>query len=87
MLLARWAPPRQVSGIAAPFILVNSLAGLAGHAASLAKLPPNFALFAVTVAVGGWLGATHGSKRLAGTGIRRMLAAVLVIAGVKMLMT
>ena len=87
ILLARWSDPKRAAGVAAPFILVNSAAGLAGNASGLAALPAAFPLWAVAVGVGGWVGATHGSRRLAGTGIRRMLAAVLVIAGLKLVLS
>ena len=87
LLLTRMTDPRHASGVAAPFILVNSIAALAGHPAGLANISASFPLFVVCVAVGGWLGATHGSRRLAGPAILRVLAAVLAIAGVKMLLS
>jgi uncharacterized membrane protein YfcA len=36
------------------------------------------------VLVGGLIGATLGSRRLGNTGMRRALAAVLLVAGAKM---
>ena len=39
MVLLGWARVREVSGIAALFILVNSVAGLLGHVGSLQQIP------------------------------------------------
>jgi len=67
------------------FILVNSVAGLAGQVASLAMLPPATPVLAVMAFAGGLIGSTYGARRLATPTLRRLLAVVLVIAGVKML--
>ena len=84
LVLMHWAEVRQVSGISAVFILVNSAAGLAAKPASLALLPPALALYAIAAVVGGWLGAGYGKRRLGTTAIRRVLAAAILIAGVKL---
>jgi hypothetical protein len=39
LLFMHWAEPRQASGVASVFILVNSLAGLLGQPTSLSSLP------------------------------------------------
>jgi hypothetical protein len=87
LLILGWAGTRQTSAVAAPFILVNSVAGLAaGFAAGTAGLPPLTWLLAGAVLAGGWLGAEYGSRRLANPIVRRMLAAVLAVAGGKMML-
>lgn len=86
ILLLGWAGTRETSGIAALFILVNSLAGLAGHG-DLSALPGNFPVWLAVVAVLGWLGAEMGSRRFQLPVIRNLLAAVLVVAGGKMILT
>lgn len=86
LLIMGWAGTRETSGIAALFILVNSLAGLAGHG-NLSALPANFPVWAVVVGVLGWLGAEFGSRRLRLPVIRNMLAVVLALAGLKMVLT
>jgi hypothetical protein len=86
ILLMGWAGTRETSGIAALFILVNSLAGLAGHG-DLSALPANFPLWALVVGLLGWLGAEFGSRRLRLPLIRNLLAVVLALAGVKMVLT
>ena len=85
LLLARWAEPRQASGVSAAFILVNSLAGLWGSRANVSALPPEITGWAVAAVVGGLVGASLGSRRLAGPTLRRLLALVLVVAGAKLL--
>ncbi len=86
LLVMGWAGTRETSGIAALFILVNSLAGLAGIG-DLSSLPESFPIWAGLVAVLGWLGAEFGSRRLRLPVIRNLLAVVLVLAGVKMVLT
>lgn len=88
LILLRWAPVRQVSGVAAAFILVNSIAGLAGFlSAHAARLPEGLPWWALMAACGGVLGAEFGSKRFGHPAIKRALALVLLVAGVKMVLT
>ena len=85
LLMLGWAGTKQTSAVAAPFILVNSIAGLAaGFVAGTAVLPPATGLLAVAVLIGGWLGAEYGSRRFANPVVRRFLAVVLGVAGAKM---
>jgi uncharacterized membrane protein YfcA len=86
LLILGWAGTKQTSAVAAPFILVNSIAGLAGgFTVHAAKLPLQVAIFAVAVLIGGWLGAEYGSRRFANPLVRRILAVVLAAAGAKMI--
>lgn len=85
LLFMGWAPTRQVSGIAASFILVNSLSGLLGNLSSVNALPSALPLWAIAALGGGMLGTHLGTRTLTIPGIRIMLAVVLVVAGVKML--
>jgi uncharacterized membrane protein YfcA len=80
-----WAGTKQTSAVAAPFILVNSLAGLAAvFVSKSAALATYVWILAAAVLVGGWLGAEYGSRRFANPVVRRVLAVVLALAGVKM---
>ncbi len=85
LVLMGWAEVRQSAGIAAAFILVNSIAGLAGHASSLARLPEALPGWALAAVVGGTIGSEYGSRRLGTTALRRLLAVVLALAGLKMI--
>jgi uncharacterized protein len=84
LLFMGWSEIRQTGGVAAAFILVNSAAGLAGNPASVSQLPAGLPLWAGAVIVGGIIGAELGSRRLGTPAFRRMLAAVLVIAGIRL---
>ena len=91
LLLMGWATAKQTAGISAGFILVNSLAGLAGLFAASIKdggsLPfsnVSIVVFAVAVVIGGFVGSSIGSKKLGHISLRRVLAVVLVIAAAKM---
>ncbi|MDD1749387.1 MAG: sulfite exporter TauE/SafE family protein [Methanothrix sp.] len=86
LLLLGWADVRKTAGVSSAFILVNSTAGLLGHVESVRSLPHQILWWAPAVLVGGALGAELGSRRLTPLTMRRMLAAVLVVAGLKMLL-
>ncbi|HET9978295.1 MAG TPA: sulfite exporter TauE/SafE family protein [Burkholderiaceae bacterium] len=87
LLLAGWAAPKAAAATSALFILVNSAAGLAGHVLGGQPMPTMVLPLIAAAALGGWIGATLGSRRFEPTLIRRLLAAVLVIAGAKLLAT
>jgi len=87
LLMLGWARTKQTSAVAAPFILVNSIAGLAaGLISGTANLPSMTWILAGVVLVGGWLGAEYGSRRFANPMVRRVLAVVLAVAGGKMVL-
>ncbi len=85
LLLLGWASARRTAATSVWFILVNSASGLLGHLSSVARVPGEVALWAPVVLVGGAVGSTLGSRRLPGVVIRRLLAAVLVVGGWKLL--
>lgn len=85
LLFTRWADTREAAGISAAFILVNSVAGLAGHSLASRTLPHALPLFAVAAVLGGLIGSSLGSRRLGSPAFRRLLGVVLVIAGAKLL--
>lgn len=85
LLFMGWAETRQTGGVAAAFILVNSAAGLAGNPASLGHLPMQLPLWATAAVIGGLIGAELGSRRIGTPTFRRLLAAVLVVAGIKLI--
>jgi uncharacterized membrane protein YfcA len=87
LLFFRWAEVKVISGIAAAFILVNSIAGLLGVITSTTALPSALPYWAVAAVIGGYVGAEYGSKRLGNPIIQKLLAVVLVVAGVKMIAT
>jgi len=86
LLYMGWAETRATSGVAAPFILVNSIAGLLGHFSSVAQLPPSVPIWGAAAVIGGWIGATYGSKRAPAPVLRQLLSLVLIVAGVKLIL-
>lgn len=85
-VLLRWGSIKSVATLSAVFILVNSLAGLAGRAvAGRLELTPALGLVTAGVA-GGVLGSYLGSRRMPSVVLRRLLAMVLLIAALKLVM-
>jgi hypothetical protein len=85
IILFGWADARRTSGIAAGFIFVNSLAGLAGNWASVRSLPAGLPLLIGAVAAGALLGTWLGAARLPRPALLRGLGLVLAIAGAKLI--
>lgn len=86
LLHMRWAQPRLVSGISAMFILVNSVAGLSGSLSRTMAFPGFIYGWAIAAIAGGMIGSGIGSARLDNATIKRVLGAVLLFAGVKMIL-
>jgi len=84
LLFLGWSATKPASGVAAVFILCNSLAGLAGNIAIVKTLPPNLPVYAVAVLLGAVVGTTFGI-RFATPMILKALGLVLVIAGLKLI--
>lgn len=85
LVLSGWATVRESAAPTAAFILVNSIAGLLGLLSHQPKLPDALPFWVVAVILGGLIGASFGSRRLGNDALRQALAAVLLIAGMKML--
>jgi uncharacterized membrane protein YfcA len=85
LLAAGWAGTRFAAGTSAIFILANSISGLAGNVASVGNVPGAIPLWLAAVAIGGLIGSELGSRRLPAPWIRRGLALVLLVAGLKLI--
>ena len=85
LLYLAWSETRATSAVAAPFILVNSIAGLLGHLSSVVQLPANIPVWGAAALSGGWIGASYGSKRAPTPILRQLLSLVLIVAGVKLI--
>ncbi len=85
IILFAWEEPRRTSGVAAAFIVINSIAGLAGNVAVVEDLPPQLPWFVAAVAVGALAGTWLGVARLPRRRLLQCLGIVLVIAGAKLL--
>lgn len=90
LLLTRWASVKRTAAIASLFILVNSTAGLAGILSRERALPSELLrwgwAWALAAAAGGFIGSRLGATRLRSPTLRRLLAAVLIIAGAKLIL-
>lgn len=88
--LMRWDDARRIAGAAALFILVNSLAGLAGQVSKLADtamLAEAFGWWPLAVAalIGGQLGSLVGARHLPAALIRRVTGIVILLAAARLL--
>jgi uncharacterized protein len=86
LVFARWSDPQRAAGIAACFIVVNSIAGLAGRWSSLAALPPFLPYLIVAALAGAALGAGLSMAKLDRSGILRALGVVLGIAAIALVL-
>jgi uncharacterized membrane protein YfcA len=84
IIFLAWSDLRTTSGIAAVFILANSIAGLLGNIAMVRSLPPELPLYMVAVVLGGFIGTTFGIH-FSIIFVRRALGVVLVVAGLKLI--
>jgi len=85
LLLMNWSETKTAAGISALFILVNSAAGLAGNYAQLSVLPSNAWAWIIAAIAGGILGSLLGAKKFDSLMLRRVLAAVLLMAAMKLI--
>jgi len=84
LLFAGWSDPRIASGVAAGFILCNSIAGLLGNVAVVQSLPADLPLYAGAVLFGAIIGTTFGT-RFSAPIILKVLGVVLIVAGCKLI--
>jgi uncharacterized protein len=84
LVLAAWTGVRDAAGLSGAFILVNSVAGLAGLVTGGLELPPDLPLWIAAVVAGGLIGSWLGAARFSILGLRRALALVLVVAAAKL---
>lgn len=85
LILMGWCSAKTTAATTSGFILVNSIAAFAGVLFHTRSFPSGLPLWVLAVAVGGWMGAEFGSRRLSPKALQRILAAVLIIAGVRSL--
>jgi len=87
LLLFHWTNMRGSAAIAAGFILLNSIAGLAGYTTTDQPWPDGIPTFVVTSLIGGIIGSELAVRKLAPVKLRKALAVVLSVAGIKMITT
>ena len=85
ILLLHWANMKQTAAVSALFILVNSLAGLAGLFTNGFDYRPEMLWMIVVAYTGGLAGSYLGAMKFKSAFLKRILAVVLLIASVKLL--
>ncbi|MEJ0030285.1 MAG: sulfite exporter TauE/SafE family protein [Bacteroidota bacterium] len=84
--LSKWDNARKISALASVFILANSISGLAGQFLRNATIDWKFIVpLLIAVMVGGQIGSRLGAKRFNPLYIRRITAALILIAGLNIL--
>lgn len=86
LLLAGWARTKEAAAASAAFILVNSLAGLAGLLSSGGSVPGFVWPLCAAALLGSAAGSTLGAARFSAPLLKRLLAAVLLVAGLKLVL-
>jgi hypothetical protein len=84
LLFLAWSETKTASGVAAVFILCNSIAGLMGNVAIVRELPAQLPLYAGAVLIGAIIGTTFGI-RFKPLLVLKALGVVLAIAGAKLI--
>jgi uncharacterized membrane protein YfcA len=84
LLILNWAGLRKTSAVAAVFILVNSVSGLAGFIRKGGALPDHLAWWSVAVITGGFIGSSLGATKFNSPVLRVLLGVVLFMAGMKL---
>jgi len=85
LMLTKWANPKQAAAVSAPFIFLNSLAGIGGMVTSGngGALSTELLIYGASALLGGLAGGWWGSIRARPAWLRPALAVVLVVAAVK----
>ena len=87
MILCRWATPREAAAVSAPFILLNSLAGLGGLLSIGLVVEPWLWWASAGAIVGGLIGSRWSIRSGSQLWLRRALGIVLLVAAFKFVIT
>jgi uncharacterized membrane protein YfcA len=79
-----WASPRRAAQLSPPFILCNSAVGLAGVLLAGQMPAPGTSLYAIGAMAGALAGTTIGHRWMSERGTRYVLAAILLFAGLRL---
>jgi uncharacterized protein len=80
-----WASPKRAAALSPPFILCNSVVGLAGVFLAGQKLAPGTPLYAVGALAGAIIGTAIGLRWMSERLTRYTLATILLFAGLRLL--
>ena len=82
----RWVKPKTTGGIAAAFIVVNSVSGLVGNGWNRIAHAGPLLWLTIPAVIGALLGTHYGARRWSSVTFSRVLACVLIFAGGKLLL-
>jgi uncharacterized membrane protein YfcA len=86
LMLGGWASPQRVAQLCAPFILANSLPAFAGTLIAGQSVASDIWLYAAAALIGAAIGGWVRLRWMSGAAIRIALAAVLLIAGGRLIL-
>jgi hypothetical protein len=81
LLISGWTTPKQTAATTSLFILVNSVAGITGHLTKGIHMDWMTAALVLAAVVGGQIGSRAGAYRLSSGNVRRLLAAIIILVG------
>ena len=87
LLLLKWTDQKQTAAISALFIFVNSLSGLAGQFSKGISFSKGMYFYVAIAIAGGCCGAYLGALKFKQSILKNILAAVLLLASVKLFFT
>jgi uncharacterized membrane protein YfcA len=85
LIAMHWASPRQTAALSPPFILANSVVGLAGATCAGQTPSVDTWLYALAALAGAMIGTIVGLRWLSQSMTRYLLAAILCAAGIQLL--
>jgi hypothetical protein len=87
LIVLHWASPKQTAALSAPFILANSIVGLAGALYSGQVPSGQTWLYAIGALAGAMVGTVVGLRWLSQAATRYVLATILGAAGLQLLIS
>ena len=85
LMVFGWVSPRRAAALSPPFILCNSVVGLAGVLLAGQKPAPGTFLYSVGALAGAVIGTAIGLRWMSERATRYVLAAILLFAGLRLL--
>ena len=80
-----WVSPRRAAALTPPFILCNSVLGLAGVLLAGQRLVTGATLYAIGALVGAMVGTAIGIRWMSERATRYVLAVILLLAGLRLI--
>lgn len=85
LLLTGWADVKQAAAVSAPFIVLNSISGLAAKTFTHTIHWDVILIFGAVTLIGGQIGSRFGAYKFNPTVLQKLLGVVLLIGGSKLL--